>query len=426
MRKANLPSITAQSWIGLALFLFIAENAVTDLLLPAPIKQSIVALALGAILFINIDFLSQDDSYIKWAFFGAAVCLLGSGLRLIFIEDEGVLVAAKDLFQFLSAAILLRVFVDEMGIRRVPGTQGRLRRVGFALMLLSLPLISFGLFLANPVITFSFEDNQGHQLSILYASLSSSIYKIGALEFARMSLIFDEPGTCGVFFSLLSGCLYMREGKISSIGLVVLLLGIPTLSLAYFIYLVALVLWDSLSRFATGRGALSGLATILVITLATAGLATISEGGITTYLAERVMSTSEGEHNRSEGNTEAMAAIKGEPLGLPAASFRDRELTSSGILVIAAYKGIFYALGFLVLYGYFVIRVRSQFPCFFGIAASIFIAVVTRNNFFNYSGPVLLLVADYFAFTLAAHPKPIQKHLVRDRVSRADAGDGNQ
>ena len=103
-------------------------------------------------------------------------------------------------------------------------------------LLLWLPVISLILYSIKPSVLYAFNDNSGHLMNLTYLSLSSSIYQIGNLHFARMSFIFAEPGTYAIFLILMIG-IFFSLGKSFTKELI---LGLASISLAYIVYCLSL------------------------------------------------------------------------------------------------------------------------------------------------------------------------------------------
>lgn len=387
--------------ISILSIISIIENALTDLYFSPGLKQLLLILVFllaGLVFVFNFRYLNIIVVKINLiAIFLATVSVI---LRVISHSDIDLYAVFRDLFHIISVAMI--VMVSTIFLKRSIAVKGSKFKAIFLLILLSMAPLSFLGYIINPSTGFSFFDNQGHLLHLVYTSFSSSLYRLDSIQFARMSLIFDEPGTFGLFCTLLSSILFILQQRLSKSGVIVLVVGLSSVSLAFNIYLLLfltfVIFYGNSLSFSINKMLLYILLLILFASFLILPFDIINNdfGG---YLLSRFESIFSGNNNRSDGNSLALRLLSESPFGLNEISFEQRVLSSSGILVLSAYKGILYSVSFVLIYISFFIAVMNFsnikplliLPLFLALA----IALLSRNNFFNISGPVLLLFAIY-------------------------------
>ena len=243
-------------------------------------------------------------------------------------------------------------------------------------LLLWLPVFSFILYSIKPLVLYSFNDNSGHLMNLTYLSLSSSIYQIGNLHFARMSFVFAEPGTYAIFLILMTG-IFFSLGKSFSKEL---MLGLASISLAYIVYCLSLVLLNTIKTFRFSKS-YKNKYWLLAVTLTPILFITIQSDTsdiFFQYLSDRFLSVF-GENNRSSGNTAALLSILDSPAGLPFNDYSNRSFTSSGIIVITAYFGLLCGPLFL----YILYKGVRQFKSYSYLILGIIFISLNRNDLFT-------------------------------------------
>ncbi|NQZ87041.1 MAG: hypothetical protein HRT54_05615 [Colwellia sp.] len=383
--------------VSALVWLFIAENAVTELIFSPSFKQFIVlSIVLITLLFLLIKF-KIWFTYVHCihiaAFLLALVSLL---LRSYYIEDENLVSFSKTLFKFLSVFVLL--IVIEQSIANFKRDKLELRLPKTVQFLFLCTILSFILYILHPMILYTFYDHSGHEIKLVYGSLSSSVYQIGSAKFSRLNFIFDEPGTFGMFISFVISYMYYLQKKITTSMIIVICVGIASVSLAYFLFLccffIYIALKNSLFQFNIKSIIWGGVVVLLI-----SGLFNLrSEVKLIAYIADRFESISSNDHNRSKGNSEALNIVFIEPLGVTVKDFDERRFSSSGLFVISAYHGVLYALSFLCLYMGFIYSLFKRGGDCFPLIIAISLTILSRNNLFNYSGVALMLLANYICY----------------------------
>jgi hypothetical protein len=398
------------NWLSIFALIFVAENAVSDYFFSASLKRSALMLLTVVAFLFAIKHVKKNE---KWFMLSTAlvffIALLAFFLRSVGVYDFSLYSMLRDLYHLFSCSSFLLLFLIMIRLRQNVSSIDRVFKKRAIFIALLLPLFSFLLFSIKPLVAYTFADNQGHTIQLTYLSLTSSIYRLQSIQFARMSGIFDEPGTMGMFFTFLSSILYLREGRLSVNGAVVLVAGLASVSLAYIIYVLCLLLYSAIHpgrRPARFRELIMQVVFTAMFFAALIGAASSGESEFGSYVVSRIESVFENSNNRSSGNTEAISIIAAGPAGISESAFESRELSSSGVVVLGAYKGILYAIAFFILYSSFVIHVVARESRSGWVAIPFIIAILigflTRNNLFNSSGPILLLVAFVVASVIYA------------------------
>jgi hypothetical protein len=288
----------------------------------------------------------------------------------IFIFQE-IVSTLKDVFHIVKIYILIKL-VKVIRFK----VNSKLLFILFIIILLS-----FLYFLFFGKVLYEFNDHSGHHLSLVGLSLSSSIYHIGNLHFARLNFIFDEPGTFAIICSLLAALLINKLINLKYL-LIIITVGFTTMSLAFFVWF-GIALFGIFIKLFLSKKAFLSIPILLV------GFIYFSSSDIfQIYIEPRVNSIFTGNHNRSEGSGLAMQLFLESPLGLSKNYFEERYFSSSGLAVVAAYKGIFYIIPFVFIYLILFIENKILINLWFIVA--FFLTLMIRNNFLT--GNILIIL----------------------------------
>lgn len=376
---------------------FITENAITDLLFSSAVKQYVVftfILSIFIIVLCKFKIWFQTSYYLY--ILASILALLSIALRFYYVDDETIFSLAKTLFKFISVMILLivmeRIFLS-INLKNTNLTLPHyIQVISFVL------LASFIFYIINPITYYSFNDHAGHNIKVVYGSLSSSIYRIGSINFARLNFIFDEPGTFGMFISFLVSFMFYLQKRLTFFSLLVILVGLVSVSLSYILFLLCFFFY-LLSKRLLFRQNWQTLLLIIFTVLSLGSLFQFKdEQKIIGYVFERLESIYSNNHNRSDGNSEALNAIISHPEGVSVSDFERRQFSSSGMFVIAAYHSLLYALSFAILYIGFMFFLIRRGGDWFPLVIALSITFLTRNNLFNYSGAGIMLLAIYICY----------------------------
>jgi hypothetical protein len=388
------------------LWLFIAETAVTDLWLSSLEKQIIIVVFILILTFIiAIKHQVLNQKHILIYIFSFVIALISLVLRYIFIGDENFESLFKTFFKFFSVLIL--IVCAEIYLRKVADSGQPVRFPSYIKVLFFMIILSFFAYLLSPKILFEFTDHAGHSIKIVYGSFSSSIYNIGSASFARLNAFFDEPGTFGMFISFLVSIMYYVDKKITPTLLIAVFAGIVSVSLSYYLFLMFFLLIVFAPHNIVKFNMKSALGLLFIIIIGIILLNSRQEIELVNYIFERFESVSSNNTNRSAGNSDAIFSLLQEPIGTNVKSFDNREFSSSGIFVIAAYHGILYACGFVGLFfGFFwgISRGGNVWPMIIALG----ISILTRNNMFNYSGMSIFLLALLLCYLSTSNEKPLR------------------
>ena len=218
------------------LWLFIGENALVGLFVSIEIKLFVVVciiLSLFILVIIKMKDWFRSSHYLYvFALFIAFISIL---LRVYFVDDESAMSISKTAFKFLSVMLIL-IAIERIFLSIQP-VNNKLVIPPFLSLILIATFISFILYIVSPMILYTFIDHAGHEVKVIYGSMSSSVYRIGAANFARLNFVFDEPGTFGVFISFLVSFIYYMQKRITFSLIIVISAGVVSVSLAYFLFL---------------------------------------------------------------------------------------------------------------------------------------------------------------------------------------------
>lgn len=376
---------------------FLNENAITDLLFSSAVKQYVVftfILSIFIIALIKIKIWFQNSYYLY--ILASILALLSIALRLYYVDDETIASLAKTVFKFISVMILLVVM--ERIFLSIDIKNTNLILPHYIQVILFVLLASYIFYIINPITFYSFNDHAGHNIKVVYGSLSSSIYRVGSANFARLNFIFDEPGTFGMFISFLVSFMFYLQKRLTFSLLLVILVGAVSVSLSYILFLFCFFFYLLSKRFLFRPN----WQTLLLIIFTLFSLGSLfefkDEQKTIGYVFDRLESIYSNKHNRSEGNSEALSIIISNPEGVSVSDFERRRFSSSGIFVIAAYHGLLYALSFAVLYIGFMFFLIKRGGNWFPLVIALSITFLSRNNLFNYSGVGIMLLAIYICY----------------------------
>jgi hypothetical protein len=376
----------------LLLLFSIPEYALSDLFLSSQVKKNVLIVLIAALGGYLLYLRKLNYNNFIFALGLNSIVALNELLRIFFVQGADGSNAITSIAHFVIITILLeysiifleKTFVNNYAIRLSLWT------------LLFLPLLSMVLFSLKQDVFLEQYDNQGHLIKLIYLSFSSSIYQIGDLVFARMNGFFDEPGTLGFFYSMLIG-LFLLNSKTTRMKLVTIsIFGLASLSLTYILYVISIAIYKighSLKLFVM----------LIVLSLTFALVAPTSTGNneesFSAYMLGRFISLIDGTNNRSDGNSDSIEIIIKSPLGIGDDKYNEREISSSGILVLIAYKGYLYGFSILMMYFFYILRIQKMFKLgFMDIAPfglALFLNLLSRNNLFNASGMVIILFAQF-------------------------------
>lgn len=265
-----------------------------------------------------------------------------------------------------------------------------------ALLICILPLVSFVVHFFLPVnvlIRDFFTDGKHVHQNLVFLSFSPSIYYVGGIAVARLSSIFDEPGTFGFFVSIFGSALYLARKE--RLALFVFICGITSFSTAYLLFLVVvfpLLFGNTLKKYRI-------LIFIILGGLVFFILQFVPE--VVRFLSIRLGYAFRENHNRTEGWQVSIEAIMNMPLfGGMLKNYSERAISASGILVFMAYIGIPATLLLLGLIIGQLVRATKKMGYSFenkkGVVvffAALAMTIANRNNMFNLSGYVMVLFA---------------------------------
>jgi hypothetical protein len=391
--------------LTLLLVIFTNEFALSAIYLPELVKN----FGIISTVFILFTYLAVKDA-VKTStlvLISLIFCLATTSLfvRGILFEDFNLTASARD-FYHVTACVILTTATRLVFKSREKLLFSRIT-VLFIDVVYILGVLSAIAFVVMPITLFSFQLESGKLIHVIYLTLSNSIYSYPGITFARVSIFFDEPGTFGLFSSLLISILYAYYKKLNTRIGFLLVCTLFSLSLSFILFVLFFLAWVwiiSLRDKASLKGVVSYVEVrfliFLFFSVCIYSSLTIffdnSMFDLTSYLAGRLDSISEGTHNRSEGYEFAKTHIFDEIWGSQEVIFLNREVPGSGLLVMLYYKGWVYisafitlALGFL---WYFKYLLGSGWLYHVPLFVALSIGIGTRNNFFNSSGYVLLLV----------------------------------
>ena len=391
-------------FIAMFSWLLITENAFSGLIIPISIKQIFVIFFSFILLFLFFLAMAQGDRVFKYyhSLYILSFVLFSSSilLRVYYVNDEDLISLLKTGFKYISCFVF--VLASSYLINETCFKDGKINKNSILVYFIGFcTIVSFVLYLNKPLVLYEFQDASGHEMKLAYMSLTSSIYRIGSANFARLNFIFDEPGTFGMFVSFLISIIYLVEKKVSKIIVVLSISGLCSLSLSFYLYLISFlsvcILPDILKKI-KAKNVLMFLFLIIVFVFV---FFKNSDSSIVEYISGRISGVFSGnENNRSSGNTEALSYMISYPEGVSVKSFEDRLFSSSGFLVISAYHGILYSLAFVFIYLAFFFSIKEKFIYKLPLAVSILIVILSRNNVFNYSAPILLLTCIVITYGL--------------------------
>ncbi|RXS43028.1 hypothetical protein EST55_04560 [Idiomarina sp. 29L] len=348
--------------LSLMLFLTTQEVVLLDIFFSKEVKYLVNFLCLLAILFSvrYIIFIGILDLvfwllvivyiYIRFSYFG--------------ISKN----SAVDLYHFLKFYLAFKVVVALI-------RQGNYENVSGAIKWsILLAFVSFVLFLIKPENLFVFEDHSGHTVYATYFSFSSSIYNLPGISFARMNSVFDEPGTFGLFISMVLFLDYYNRKKFDFTFLSIGVLGLSSMSLAYIIYFIGIIIIASVSKVRLRNFF------IVAILFALFAFLLSFDSSFSEYIVGRFDSILNDSHNRSSGNELALEFLAQSWVGLSDTMFDKRLIPSSGIMVLAAYKGVLFVLPFVFSVLWLLVYFPKNKTIFFFL---FLIVIATRNNFFT-------------------------------------------
>ncbi|MGM7317977.1 hypothetical protein [Idiomarina sp. ST10R2A5] len=276
--------------------------------------------------------------------------------------------SAVDLYHFLKFYLAFKIVVALISRSNYKNISSAVKwPIFFA-------FISFILFLVKPDQSFVFEDHSGHTVYATYLSFSSSIYNLPGISFARMNSVFDEPGTFGLFISMVLFLDYYNRRKLDFTFLSIGLLGLSSMSLAYIIYFIGIIIIVSFSKIK-----LKNFFTIAIL-FSISILILSFDSSFSEYIIGRFDSILNDSHNRSSGNELALDFLAHSLAGMSDAVFDKRLIPSSGILVLAAYKGVLFVLPFIFMVFWLLLYFPKNKLIFFFL---FLIVISTRNNFFT-------------------------------------------
>lgn len=391
MFRMNLNFSNCVLILTMPLFLFIAENALTDLVFSSVFKN-ISALILAFLLLLlyanNINYFNKLHHAIY--LLSIILCVFSLLSRYIFVPDENIENTLKTFLKFFTFIIF--IIAIDIRVKYLNYNDNKIRLPSILIYFLLIIIVSFVAYIIFPISYYTFIDHSGHVIELVYGSFSSSIYVIGASHFARLSFIFDEPGTFGMFMSFLISVFYYFERKISGFQKLMIIAGIASMSLSFFLFLSILIFMDNFKYLIYQAKLKSFISFTLLISFIILFVINHESNDILKYIYERFFSIFTNSNNRSVGNSAALQAILNNPFGVSVSDFEIRRFSSSGIFVITAYHGIFYCLSFIISLASFFWSISSKGNVF-PLLIAVTISVITRNNMFNFSGVSLLLLS---------------------------------
>lgn len=383
-------------------WLLITENALSGLFIPLSIKQVFIVLFVFIILFVL--FLTKKGRGFKYYqslyVLSLSLFFVAIFFRVYYIFDENLTSLLKTSFKYISCFSF--ILASSYLINKTILKEGHINRSSFIVFTIGFcTILSFFLYLSKPLILYEFQDASGHEMKWTYLSFTSSIYRIGSANFARFNLIFDEPGTFGMFLSFFISVVYLIDKKINNIIIILSISGLCSLSLSFYLYLIFFLIICFLPTVLKGIKIKNIAILTVVLFLLMVFFFNNIDSSIVEYILGRVSGVFSGaENNRSSGNAEALSYMISYPEGVSVKSFEDRLFSSSGFLVISAYHGILYSLAFIFIYLAFFFSIKEKFVYKLPLAVSILIVILSRNNVFNYSAPILLLTCIVITYGL--------------------------
>lgn len=293
-------------------------------------------------------------------------------------------VIISDYYNLITSHLIIKMLMYRIDhYKQVPDKLNLYIRL--ALVIFGTSWISYVLY---PTVLYEFNDLSGHHMSVIPFSLTSSIYRLSSIQFARLSYIFDEPGTAGTFFMLLASTLMLVRGKNF---LSATLTGLFSISLSYVVWIMAVFLSLPLRRSINLKAVISTLTIIIILF----NLLLLYDE-FYQYLKVRINSIISFSHNRSDGNGLALEMFKNSILGSSDDGWNNRIISSSGLIAMLAYKGIIFCSVYLVLYAQIFAKLFKKKMSYRGLyvfTLSMIIILLTRNNPFFASTPLMLLVS---------------------------------